>query len=81
LNTPFFFAKLTLPLGSYGRLNEIKCPVLITNGKDDFMIPTPESYAMWSQIPNAQLILYPDSGHGHCFQFALEHTKHVAMFL
>jgi pimeloyl-ACP methyl ester carboxylesterase len=72
---------LTMVIGSYGRLHEIKCPVLITNGKDDIMVPTPNSYAMWEQLPNSQLILYPNSGHGHCFQFVLEHTKHVEMFL
>jgi len=72
---------LNIAPGSYGRLHEIKCPVLITNGRDDIMVPTPNSYAMWEQLPNAQLILYPDSGHGHCFQFAVEHTKHVEIFL
>lgn len=50
LNCP---SLLTLTLGFYGRLHEIQCPVLITNGKDDFMVPTPESYAMFQQIPTA----------------------------
>jgi hypothetical protein len=45
------------------------------------MIPTPESFAIWSQLPNARLNLYPDSGHGHAFQHPVEHTKHVEMFL
>ena len=67
--------------GSYGRLHEIKCPILITNGKDDCMIPTPESFTMWNRLPNAQLILYHNSGDGHAFQHAVEHTKHVEIFL
>jgi hypothetical protein len=29
----------------------------------------------------AAMKLYPDSGHGHCFQYAFEHVKHVEMFL
>jgi pimeloyl-ACP methyl ester carboxylesterase len=78
VNYPYL---LTLTPGSFGRLHEIKCPVLITNGKDDFMVPTPESYAMFQQIPNAQLILFPNSGHGHCFQYALEYCQHVGLFL
>jgi pimeloyl-ACP methyl ester carboxylesterase len=67
--------------GSFDRLSEIKTPTLVTNGRADFMIPTANSFVMSQGLPNATLIVYPDSGHGHCFQFPELHNKHVTMFL
>ena len=67
--------------GTFNRLSEIKVPVLVTNGQDDFMVPTPNSFAMAQALPNATLIIYPDSGHGHPFQFAELYSKHVTLFL
>ncbi len=28
------------------------------------MVPTPNSFLMAQKIPNAELVIYPDSGHG-----------------
>ncbi|WP_028803964.1 alpha/beta fold hydrolase [Streptomyces sp. 142MFCol3.1] len=50
-------------------LHNIKQPTLIVNGIRDAMVPTPNSFLMTQKIPNAQLILYPDSGHGSLFQY------------
>jgi pimeloyl-ACP methyl ester carboxylesterase len=52
---------------SGGSLN-VTQPVLVVNGKTDVMVPTPNSYALFQQVPNARLVLYPDSGHGALFQ-------------
>lgn len=46
----------------------INTPVLIANGKDDIMMPTENSITLFKLLPNAQLNLYPDSGHGFLFQ-------------
>lgn len=36
---------------------------------------------MYQLVPNAQLILYPNSGHGFLFQHAAMFLKHVLLFL
>ncbi|MDP7721760.1 alpha/beta fold hydrolase [Mycobacterium sp. TY814] len=46
----------------------IKQPVLIANGDHDLMVDSSHSADMARRIPNARLIIYPDSGHGGVFQ-------------
>jgi pimeloyl-ACP methyl ester carboxylesterase len=53
----------------FSRLKGIQHPVLVVNGTHDIMIPTFNAYALSQQLPNAQLILYPDAGHGSLFQY------------
>jgi len=65
----------------YTDLNKIAQPVLVTNGNHDIMIPTINSFSLSDHLPNAQLILYPDSGHGSLFQHAGAFTSHVSEFL
>lgn len=65
----------------FGWLQQITHPVLVTNGVTDVMVPTANSYVLTEKLPNAQLIVYPDSGHGHLFQFPKEFAKHVNQFL
>lgn len=48
---------------------QISIPVLVANGKDDIMMPTENSVHLFKLFPNAQLNLYPDSGHGFLFQY------------
>ncbi|KAF5642403.1 nadph2 dehydrogenase [Fusarium tjaetaba] len=67
--------------GAYERLSNLKIPVLIANGSNDYMIPTPNSYLIYQKVPNGQLILYPNSGHGFLFQYAPTFVKHVETFL
>ncbi|RKL41704.1 hypothetical protein BFJ72_g5596 [Fusarium proliferatum] len=49
--------------------------------QNDYMIPTPNSYLIYQKVPNGQLILYPNSGHGFLFQYAPTFVKHVETFL
>ncbi|ANB75902.1 hypothetical protein AYM40_26765 [Paraburkholderia phytofirmans OLGA172] len=63
------------------RLGEIKIPVLVANGSNDIMVPTPNSFLMSQKLPNAQLILYPDSGHGFLFQYPELFVEHGLTFL
>jgi pimeloyl-ACP methyl ester carboxylesterase len=65
----------------YADLKEITQPVLVTNGNHDIMIPTVNSFTLSEHLPNAQLIIYPDSGHGALFQYAGAFTSHVSEFL
>ena len=65
----------------YADLKKVTQPVLVTNGNNDIMIPTANSFTLSARLPNAQLIIYPDSGHGALFQHAGAYTSHVAEFL
>ncbi|WP_220396229.1 alpha/beta fold hydrolase [Arenimonas terrae] len=63
------------------RLGRIRQPVLVANGNNDIMTPTYGSYAMFQALPDARLILYPDSGHGFLFQYPEAFADEVLDFL
>ncbi|RWE57349.1 MAG: alpha/beta hydrolase [Mesorhizobium sp.] len=63
------------------RVGAIRQPVLVANGIEDIMIPTFQSYALAQAIPNARLVIYPDSGHGFLFQYPREFGDEVTRFL
>jgi pimeloyl-ACP methyl ester carboxylesterase len=65
----------------YAELSAIKQPTLVVNGKHDIMIPTINSFVLSQKMPNAQLIIYSDSGHGSLFQFPELFVAHGSMFL
>jgi pimeloyl-ACP methyl ester carboxylesterase len=50
-------------------LSVIKQPVLVANGDNDRMVPTSNSYDMDRRLPNSELVIYPDGGHGGIFQY------------
>lgn len=50
-------------------LSEIRKPVLVANGERDRMVPSSNSVDLARRLPNAELILYEDSGHGGVFQY------------
>ena len=62
-------------------LKTIKQPVLVVNGSNDLIIYTINSYILQQNLPNAQLIIYPDSAHGSLFQYPQLFVRHVSMFL
>lgn len=63
------------------QLAAIKQPVLVVNGNDDLIAPTVNSYVLYQRIHTAQLILYPDSGHGSLFQYHALFVSQVNTFL
>lgn len=65
----------------FAHLNEIKQPTLVVNGINDIMVATQNSVCLAQNIPNAQLILYPDAGHGAQFQYPERFLKHAIQFL
>ncbi len=69
------------PEAPFAHLKEITQPTLVVNGVNDVMIATINSWHMVQNIPNAQLIVYPDAGHGAQFQYPERFLKHAVQFL
>src|SRR5271163_3006658 len=62
-------------------LKEIKQPTLIVSGRNDVIIYTINSYILQQNLPNAELIIYPDSAHGPLYQYPELFVRDVSMFL
>jgi pimeloyl-ACP methyl ester carboxylesterase len=69
------------PDPEHAMLRAIKQPALVVSGSDDTMLPASNAYAMFRSMSNAQLLLYPDSGHGALFQHHAVFVSHVRTFL
>ena len=67
--------------GRYASLKSIQQPTLVVNGKHDLLVPTINSYILQQHLPNATLIIYPDSGHGAIFQFSEHFVREAQLFL
>ncbi len=59
-------------------LSVIRQPVLVANGESDRMVPTKNSVDLARRLPDSELVIYPDAGHGGIFQF---HGQFVAKAL
>jgi pimeloyl-ACP methyl ester carboxylesterase len=62
-------------------LASIHEPVLVMNGESDKMVPTKNTVDLDRRLPNSQLVLYPDAGHGGVFQFHEDFVKRALEFL
>jgi pimeloyl-ACP methyl ester carboxylesterase len=67
--------------GSYDYLKRICHPALVVNGSNDVVVATVNSYILQQNLPNAELILFPDSNHGSHFQFIELVNRYVTDFL
>ena len=62
-------------------LGAIDKPVLVANGDQDKMVPSSNSIDLARSLPNAELILYEDAGHGGIFQYHEAFVRKALEFL
>jgi pimeloyl-ACP methyl ester carboxylesterase len=66
---------------SFDYLKAIKQPTLVVNGGKDVIVYSVNSFILQQNLPNAQLILYPDANHGSQYQYPEFFVHHVSLFL
>jgi pimeloyl-ACP methyl ester carboxylesterase len=62
-------------------LGAIRKPALVANGDQDKMVPSGNSIDLARRLPNAELVLYEDAGHGGIFQYHEAFVKKALGFL
>jgi pimeloyl-ACP methyl ester carboxylesterase len=62
-------------------LGAIDKPVLVANGDQDKMVPSSNSIDLARSLPNAELVLYEDAGHGGIFQYHEAFVRKALEFL
>jgi pimeloyl-ACP methyl ester carboxylesterase len=67
--------------GSFDYLAGIRSAALVVNGSNDIVVPTVNSYILQQNLPNAELIVLPDSNHGSHFQFPELFDRYLTDFL
>jgi pimeloyl-ACP methyl ester carboxylesterase len=71
----------TAPRDSFDYLKGIPQPTLVVNGSNDIVVDTVNSYILQQNLPNAELILFPDSNHGSHFQFTEMFNRYAIDFI
>jgi pimeloyl-ACP methyl ester carboxylesterase len=67
--------------GDATKLATVQHPVLVVNGDDDVMVPSFNSFELARRLPNAQLSIFPDAGHGGIFQHHAAFVQQTLAFL
>ena len=73
-------------IGRWGRqtpadLSKLTVPVLVVNGESDRMVPTSNTVDLHRRLPDSELVIYPDAGHGGIFQNHDDFVARVVAFL
>jgi pimeloyl-ACP methyl ester carboxylesterase len=69
------------PSERYATLQKIKHPTLVVHGNKDIVVQPINALILAERLPDAQLIMYPDSNHGAQYQHADLFVKHAKLFL
>ncbi|MEX5261554.1 alpha/beta fold hydrolase [Kocuria sp. CPCC 205263] len=56
-------------------LSSVSAPTLVANGDHDRMVPSELSEDLHRRIPDSQLVIYPNAGHGGIFQYWEQFTE------
>ena len=67
--------------GDATALGTVQHPVLVVNGDNDVMVPSRNSFELARRLPNAQLSIFPDAGHGGIFQHHAAFVQQALAFL
>ena len=67
--------------GDATKLATVQHPVLVVNGDHDVMVPSFNSFELARRLPNAQLSIFPDAGHGGIFQHHAAFVQQALTFL
>jgi pimeloyl-ACP methyl ester carboxylesterase len=83
---PRVFLRQLRAIHAWGRqqpqnLGRVEQPVLVANGDRDIMVPSENSEDLARRLPNAELVLYEDAGHGGIFQNHETFTRRAVAFL
>jgi pimeloyl-ACP methyl ester carboxylesterase len=62
-------------------LSVIHQPTLVANGESDRMVPISNSVDLAQRLPNAELVVHPDAGHGGIFQFHEQFVEKAVGFI
>jgi pimeloyl-ACP methyl ester carboxylesterase len=63
------------------QVSAITQPTLVVHGGRDVIIYPVNSFILQQNLPNAQLITYPDSNHASHYQYPELFVRHVSLFL
>lgn len=84
--TPSAFLRQLKAITAWGKqapqdLGRLRTPTLIVNGDNDIMVPSVNSFELARLIPDAQLVIYEDAGHGGIFQHHADFVAKAQAFL
>ncbi|MBX8469552.1 alpha/beta hydrolase [Pseudomonas sp. RIT778] len=84
--TPRAFLRQLKAITAWGRqpqqaLGRLRTPTLVVNGDNDIMVPSVNSFELARLIPNAQLVIFEDAGHGGIFQHHADFVAKAQAFL
>ncbi|MGY2440177.1 alpha/beta fold hydrolase [Pseudomonas sp. SDO52101_S400] len=84
--TPRAFLRQLKAITAWGKqprqaLGRLRTPTLIVNGDNDIMVPSVNSFELARLIPDAQLVIYEDAGHGGIFQHHADFVAKAQAFL
>lgn len=67
--------------GHFDKLKDLRQPTLIVTGDRDPFFPFKNMWVLYRELPNAQLLVYPNSGHGPHQQHPAEVASKIEYFL
>jgi pimeloyl-ACP methyl ester carboxylesterase len=67
--------------GDPAALTRVEHPALVAHGDHDIMVPLINSIELARRLPNAQLSIFPDAGHGGIFQYHACFVQQALSFL